>query len=87
MCDFVLDKRDIEKRFASSAGAGGGFDGYFADALGKLDRFVADGLVQIEEDRIGVTSMGRLVIRNIAMCFDRYLDDMRRDKPIFSRTV
>jgi oxygen-independent coproporphyrinogen-3 oxidase len=81
MCDFVLDKRSIEKRFGID------FERYFATAVGKLDRFVADNLVEIGTDRIVVTPMGRLVIRNIAMCFDRYLDDMRKDKPIFSRTV
>jgi oxygen-independent coproporphyrinogen-3 oxidase len=81
MCDFDLDKRKIERQFAIS------FDEYFSQSIAKLDRFVGDHLVSLDADRIAVTPMGRLVIRNIAMCFDRYLDDMRKDKPIFSRTV
>jgi oxygen-independent coproporphyrinogen-3 oxidase len=81
MCDFVLDKRSIERRFDLE------FDSYFARSVAKLDRFIQDDLVDVGADRITVTPMGRLVIRNISMCFDRYIDDMRRDKPIFSRTV
>jgi oxygen-independent coproporphyrinogen-3 oxidase len=81
MCDFHLDKRRIESDF------GVDFDSYFAGSIEKLGRFVHDDLVGLEDDRIEVTPMGRLVIRNIAMCFDRYLDEMRGDKPIFSKTV
>ena len=50
-------------------------------------RFVDDGLARVTGNTIEVTAMGRLVIRNIAMCFDRYLDDMASDKSVFSRTV
>jgi oxygen-independent coproporphyrinogen-3 oxidase len=81
MCDFVLDKRDIASRFDID------FDSYFKTSVAKLGRFLDDDLVRVDDRRIEVTPMGRLVIRNIAMCFDRYLDDMRKDKPIFSRTV
>jgi hypothetical protein len=34
-----------------------------------------------------VKGMGRLLIRNIAMAFDAYLDSMMKEKPIFSKTV
>lgn len=81
MCDFVLDKRRIERDFSID------FDAYFDTSVRKLGRFIADDLVRADAHRISVTPMGRLVIRNIAMCFDRYLDEMRGDKPIFSRTV
>jgi oxygen-independent coproporphyrinogen-3 oxidase len=81
MCDFVLDKRDIAARFDIE------FDSYFKTSIAKLSRFLDDDLARVDDGRIEVTPMGRLVIRNIAMCFDRYLDDMRKDKPIFSRTV
>ena len=40
----------------------------------SLQPLAEDGLVRIEPDRIAVTSRGRLLLRNIAMCFDRYLD-------------
>ena len=53
----------------------------------SVDSFVDDGLVVVSPEGYSITPMGRLVVRNIAMCFDRYLDDLRGDKPIFSRTV
>ena len=34
---------------------------------------VDDGLARIEPDRIVATSRGRLLLRNMAMCFDHYL--------------
>jgi oxygen-independent coproporphyrinogen-3 oxidase len=49
------------------------FESYFADALERLKPLEADGLVRLEPGRIRVTSQGRLLLRNIAMCFDRYL--------------
>jgi len=76
-----LDKTRIEKRFGID------FDDYFAESAVKLTRFIDDGLVEPTDAGFHVTPMGRLVIRNIAMCFDRYIDGMRQSKPIFSRTV
>jgi oxygen-independent coproporphyrinogen-3 oxidase len=81
MCDMALDKGAIERRFGIV------FDEYFADSIAKLGRFTDDGLLVARPGGYDVTAMGRLVIRNVAMCFDRYLDDMRGDKPLFSRTV
>jgi coproporphyrinogen III oxidase-like Fe-S oxidoreductase len=37
--------------------------------------------------KIAIVGAGRLLLRNIAMCFDAYLDSMTKDKPVFSRTV
>jgi len=45
----------------------------FADALVRMQPLVNDGLVRIDPDRIIVRPLGRLLLRNIAMCFDRYL--------------
>ncbi len=81
MCDMELRKSDIEKRFGIA------FDDYFRTSFPKLEQFVDDGLVTLEPGRIVVNGMGRLVIRNIAMCFDAYLDQMIKEKPIFSKTV
>ena len=64
------------------------FAAYFADALAKLQPLAEDGLVRIEADRITVTSRGRMLLRNIAMCFDRYLDQPVTDaRPRFSRAI
>ncbi len=81
MCDTELRKKDIEKKFGIV------FDEYFRDTFPKLETFVKDGLVTLQSDKIIVNGMGRLVIRNIAMCFDAYLDQMIKEKPIFSKTV
>jgi oxygen-independent coproporphyrinogen-3 oxidase len=81
MCDMEIRKKEIERQFGIV------FDEYFAGAIPKLETFVDDGLVTLHPDRILVNGMGRLVIRNVAMCFDAYLDQMIREKPIFSKTV
>jgi oxygen-independent coproporphyrinogen-3 oxidase len=81
MCDFEIDKRDLERRFAIT------FDTYFADAIEKLADVLVDGYVTNTPDIITVHGMGRLIIRNIAMCFDAYLEKMMKERPIFSRTV
>ncbi len=81
MCDMELDKRDIEKKLEID------FDDYFKDAYPKLSEFVSDNLLELSQNKIVVKDMGRLVIRNIAMAFDAYLEKMMKEKPIFSRTV
>ena len=50
------------------------FPHYFADALQRLTPLEADGLVKTDPQRVSVTPRGRLLLRRIAMCFDRYLD-------------
>ena len=70
----------LERRYAID------FRDYFRDALVRLQPMVDDGLVRLEEGRILATSRGRLLLRNIAMCFDRYLD--RPGIPLnFSRAI
>lgn len=49
------------------------FGPYFADDLERLKALEADGLVLVDERRIRVTDRGRLLLRVIAACFDRYL--------------
>ena len=66
------------------------FADHFADALDRLQPLAEDGLVRFEDARIEVTSRGRLLLRNIAMCFDRYLDHAPTDTraaPRFSRAI
>ena len=82
MCQGEIPMRALERRHGID------FAEYFADALIKLQPLVDDGLAQIEADRITVTSRGRLLLRNIAMCFDRYLDQPITDaQPRFSRAI
>ena len=81
MCDLELDKREIEKKFAID------FEEYFRNDIPKLDQFIREGLLANETDNIRVIGSGILIIRNIAMCFDAYLEEMMRTKPVFSKTV
>ena len=81
MCDLELDKREIEKKFSIN------FEDYFRADIPKLDQFIREGLLVNEPDKIRVIGSGILIIRNIAMCFDAYLEEMMRTKPVFSKTV
>ena len=46
-------------------------------------------MVEIGPDRIEASELGRLFVRNLAMCFDRYQREKHEgaDKRTFSRTV
>ncbi|HXX64219.1 MAG TPA: oxygen-independent coproporphyrinogen III oxidase [Bacteroidota bacterium] len=81
MCDLELEKAAVERKFGIT------FDTYFEGALEALEPFVQDGLVVKEPAQIRIVGAGRLLLRNIAMCFDAYLDSMGKSKPVFSRTV
>lgn len=57
---------------------------YFQPELERLQGMVDDGLVELDGDRVQVTELGRLFVRNVAMTFDAYLP---RQTNQFSRTV
>jgi oxygen-independent coproporphyrinogen-3 oxidase len=67
MCRGAIDRAQIEARYEID------FAEYFGEALLKLAPLVDDGLVELDGPRIVATSRGRLMLRIIAMCFDRYL--------------
>lgn len=81
MCDFELDKKSIEEKYSIS------FDDYFHASLRKIYPMIEEGLVLHRPNKIEVLGMGKMLIRNVAMAFDAYLDEMVKDKPVFSRTV
>lgn len=81
MCHFNLEKAAIEEKYELL------FDDYFSTALAQLKNLEQDGLVELRPDRINVTSAGRLLIRNIAMCFDAYLTNEASGRHRYSRTV
>jgi len=80
MCDFELDFSEVDKKFNIE------FEKYFSSSLDGLKEFIDDNLVQIKDRKIIITDMGRLLIRNIAMCFDWYIEQ-KTDKAKYSRTV
>jgi oxygen-independent coproporphyrinogen III oxidase len=67
MCDLELTKEKISCRWSID------FDTYFADSLKAVVPLEQDGLVKVSETGLQVSPLGRLFLRNIAMCFDAYL--------------
>lgn len=61
----------------------------FASELERLKSLEADGLVKVSHVGIDVLPAGRLLVRNVAMIFDRYLagNVTRSAKQRFSRTI
>ncbi|WP_192889722.1 oxygen-independent coproporphyrinogen III oxidase [Vibrio bathopelagicus] len=80
ICNFKLDKTMIESEFSVN------FNHYFKEDLGLLQTFVNDDLVEVDDKEIRVTLRGRLLIRNICMCFDKYLRAKARQQQ-FSRVI
>jgi oxygen-independent coproporphyrinogen-3 oxidase len=83
MCQGRIDMPAIEKRYAIDFGS------YFAGSLAQLRPLAADGLVTLTTRSITATARGRLLMRVIAMCFDRYLDaaPLPQAQPQFSRVI
>ncbi|MEZ8223158.1 oxygen-independent coproporphyrinogen III oxidase [Vibrio splendidus] len=80
ICNFKLDKNMIESEFSVN------FNRYFKEDLGLLQTFINDELVEVDDKEIRVTLRGRLLIRNICMCFDKYLRAKARQQQ-FSRVI
>jgi oxygen-independent coproporphyrinogen-3 oxidase len=79
MCDLELDYATMSKLL------GVDFAEYFAAELDSLDEMEADGLVLKTPPALIVTDLGRMFIRNIAMCFDFYASNRKDTR--FSKTV
>ncbi|MEZ8945747.1 oxygen-independent coproporphyrinogen III oxidase [Vibrio sp. 10N.247.311.12] len=80
ICNFKLDKTMIESEFSVN------FNRYFKEDLELLQTFINDELVEVDDKEIRVTLRGRLLIRNICMCFDKYLRAKARQQQ-FSRVI
>ena len=80
ICNFKLDFQAIENNFDLI------FSDYFAEDIKLLQCFVDDKLVEITAKSITVLPKGRLLIRNICMCFDLYLRNKARQQQ-FSRVI
>ena len=55
------------------------FRTYFDVELERLEPMAKDGLVELSDQAISITPKGRLLMRNIAMVFDRHLAHGRHD--------
>ena len=81
MCQGEVDIPALEQRHGLD------FRAYFAVELARLPPLVADGLVTVSATRIRATSRGRLLLRIIAACFDRYLHQSPAEPARFSRAI
>lgn len=80
MCDFELNFKTVEEKFKIN------FKEYFSHGLNNLKEMEADNLVELNDNSLTVKDMGRLLIRNIAMNFDGYIE-RKEDTAKYSRTV
>jgi oxygen-independent coproporphyrinogen-3 oxidase len=81
MCLLRLDLREVEQKFGPQARTD------VAASLQKgVDELVDDGLVTFDGEVLRVLPLGQLLVRNVAMLFDAYLDK-EGGKKQFSRTV
>jgi oxygen-independent coproporphyrinogen-3 oxidase len=83
MCRATVDIAAVESRHRIA------FARYFSQALARLRPLEADGLVTITPAAIEATARGRLLLRLIAMCFDRYLEPAGgpAEAPRYSKVV
>ena len=80
ICHFQLDIARFEADNSIT------FNQYFSDELDELKTMARDGLLELSDQAIIVTSKGRLLIRNICMVFDRYLKKPEQNRR-FSKAI
>jgi len=62
------------------------FAEYFAAELKRMQVLADDGLIELDQSHILITQRGRLLLRSIAMIFDRYIDHAANDNR-FSKAI
>ncbi len=78
MCDFRLDYQALSERFEID------FSDVYAEEIAQLTGPAEDGLIELSDEGFAVTPTGRLLVRNVAMVFDAYLE---KSQVQYSRTV
>ncbi|WP_395342800.1 oxygen-independent coproporphyrinogen III oxidase [Ningiella sp. W23] len=68
MCNFSVDKATFSEQHNID------FDRYFSASLANLESFIEDSLLSNTSERLVIHDRGRLIVRNICMSFDQYLD-------------
>jgi oxygen-independent coproporphyrinogen-3 oxidase len=71
MCQFELDTDEFAKNHQID------FDTYFAKELPELKELEEAGLLEWHGRKIYVPTKGRLLVRRVAMAFDRHLRDAK----------
>ena len=77
------DRLDFD---AFDASHGIEFRDYFKPEIERLQPLASDELIDVDADGISITAKGRLLLRSIAMVFDRHLNEVDTDKR-FSRAI
>jgi len=80
MCDFSLSYKHFEMEFNID------FKQHFSDGLADLQEMADDQLIELRDDGLTVLPAGRLLIRNIAMVFDEYLQK-KKEGNSFSKVI
>lgn len=80
ICNFKLDFKFIENLYSID------FKTHFAEDLELLAPLIEDGLLEITDSGIQVFPKGRLLIRNICLCFDTYSRQQAKRQQ-FSRII
>lgn len=62
------------------------FSKYFAAEIERLKPLADDGLIELNQSGVAITQKGRLLLRSIAMVFDRYIDHAQNDNR-FSKAI
>lgn len=81
MGSFKLSFDDIDSKFEINSRE------YFKNDLAKLAEFEGDELLKVTDKGVEISPTGRMVVRNIAMAFDAYLNAEDANKNKFSKTV
>ncbi|MCT8861446.1 oxygen-independent coproporphyrinogen III oxidase [Shewanella xiamenensis] len=80
ICHFDLEMAKMDEKLGIK------FEEYFAEDLKLLQTFIDDKLVEVADRKITISPTGRLLIRNICMCFDLYYRQKARQQQ-FSRVI
>ena len=79
MCNNVLNIEKLEHKWGIN------FKTYFKSSMQNLQQMADDGLLEIEDTKLTITTSGRLLARSICMQFDRYLQEKNSNR--FSRVI
>ena len=79
ICHFSLDIKAVEQELNIN------FKEYFTDAYPQLEQFASDGLLSFNDNEISVLPAGHLLIRNICMAFDFYIQ--QKTNQHFSKVI
>jgi len=80
MCNLYVNKQQLNKKYCID------FDEYFKNELPSLITFIEDDLVINNQQAITINQKARLLVRNICMTFDRYMQK-HINQQRFSRVI